>query len=75
MRRWALVDKDTKYVHGIALWDGVSLWEPHIPNVDLIECENTDAEPGGKYIDGTFLPPEKPTITPDNEVTSEPTVI
>ena len=88
LKRWALVDRETKIVHNVVIWDGVSDWYPNIPNVDLIECTDLPAEPGGKYENGIFLdrvevsylyPPEPPVeivIAPiDNEVTTEPKVI
>lgn len=89
MRRWALVNKDSKIIDNVISWDGVSYWTPP-DNYDLIECGQTDdAEPGGKYEDGKFLTneqvrqlyysslPQEETIIESlpNEVTTEPTVI
>lgn len=85
MRTWAIVDKTTKIIHNVVVWDGVSPYDPKIPNVEFIECTGFIAEPGGMYENGEFIrieevqrrfaPPPSASETIENEVTSEPTVI
>lgn len=83
MRKWALVDKDTNEVREVIAWDGVTTWSPTIPNVDVIECTDEEfAECGGTYVEGVFFPMpveqqaySESTITANNEVTTEPTVL
>jgi hypothetical protein len=54
--RYALVDKATKIVEGVILWDGEAFYSV-AENIELIELGDAIAGPGWMYANGTFTAP------------------
>jgi hypothetical protein len=62
MYRYAVTDIITKKVVNIAVWDGVSEWEP---GHELIAIRSDEAEKGWIWNGETFhdpMPPEQPPV-------------